>query len=326
MLHKRGINVPRRIIRGAGPQIISMCLIMRCTPNSALVDRVDFATPLSLSSRSLPASRLLPPRSGLERSDFVPWPEPEEPSRPLSGRYWWVSGRGSSLLGRRAAGRSPTFRGRAGIGCLRNAGRDGVALRGYALQEFEQVTVGGKDERRVFGDHGLVGLHGPRELVECRSLRALVIGLGVDFGGLRVRHAADLLNLTVGFRLDLVEVAYTIAANSGGLAIAFRQEPLRDLPPFTDHAIVNLRAHAFIVVDPLEPDIEQFNAKHANLFGSLGEDLLLDQLASLLDRHQRPDVQRTSRVVREDIAQRHTILGGADDLDQFMLGDGVTGL
>jgi len=25
----------------------------------------------------LPASRLLPPRSGLERSDFVPWPEGE---------------------------------------------------------------------------------------------------------------------------------------------------------------------------------------------------------------------------------------------------------
>jgi len=31
------------------------------------------ATPLSLSSSSLPASRLLLPRSGLERSDFVLW-------------------------------------------------------------------------------------------------------------------------------------------------------------------------------------------------------------------------------------------------------------
>jgi hypothetical protein len=35
------------------------------------------ATPLSLSSPSLPASRLLPPRSGLERSDFVRWPDRE---------------------------------------------------------------------------------------------------------------------------------------------------------------------------------------------------------------------------------------------------------
>ena len=42
--------------------------------NSTLVDRVDLATPLSLSSERLPASRLLLPRSGLERSDFVHWP------------------------------------------------------------------------------------------------------------------------------------------------------------------------------------------------------------------------------------------------------------
>ena len=39
--------------QGARPQIISLCLIMRCTPNSALVDRVDFATSQSLSSRSV---------------------------------------------------------------------------------------------------------------------------------------------------------------------------------------------------------------------------------------------------------------------------------
>src|ERR1700745_859876 len=43
--------------------------------NSTLVDRVDLATPLSLSSQRLPAPRLLLPRSGLSRSDFVPWPD-----------------------------------------------------------------------------------------------------------------------------------------------------------------------------------------------------------------------------------------------------------
>src|SRR6201993_4417774 len=42
--------------------------------NSTLVDRVDLATPLSLSSQRLPAPRLLLPRSGLSRSDFVRWP------------------------------------------------------------------------------------------------------------------------------------------------------------------------------------------------------------------------------------------------------------
>ena len=41
--------------------------------NATLVDRVDLATALSLSSQRLPASRLLLPRSGLERSDFVQW-------------------------------------------------------------------------------------------------------------------------------------------------------------------------------------------------------------------------------------------------------------
>lgn len=42
--------------------------------NSALLDRVDLATRLSLSSLDLAlASRLLHPRSGLERSDFVRW-------------------------------------------------------------------------------------------------------------------------------------------------------------------------------------------------------------------------------------------------------------
>ena len=42
--------------------------------NSALLDRVDLATRLSLSSLDLAlVSRLLHPRSGLERSDFVRW-------------------------------------------------------------------------------------------------------------------------------------------------------------------------------------------------------------------------------------------------------------
>src|SRR5882757_3711779 len=56
--------------QGAGPQIISMCLIMRrCTPNSALVDRVDVATPLSLSSRSVTGLSALAParRAGAQR-------------------------------------------------------------------------------------------------------------------------------------------------------------------------------------------------------------------------------------------------------------------
>jgi hypothetical protein len=49
-------------------------LIMRCTPT---IRELIAAIPLSLSSQRLPASRFLLPRSELERSDFVPWHEPD---------------------------------------------------------------------------------------------------------------------------------------------------------------------------------------------------------------------------------------------------------
>ena len=66
--------------------------------------------------------------------------------------------------------------------------------------------------------------------------------------------------------------------------------------------------------------------KHANLLGRCGEDLLLDQLAPLLNRHQGSHVELPFRVGQEGVAKRHAILGGADDLDQLMLGDGISGL
>jgi hypothetical protein len=58
-----------RPVRGGRPQTIPLFLI---TPT---IRELIVATPLSLSSPSLPASRLLPPHSGLERSDFVQWPD-----------------------------------------------------------------------------------------------------------------------------------------------------------------------------------------------------------------------------------------------------------
>src|SRR6516165_7143488 len=56
--------------------------------NSTLVDRVDLATPLSLSSQRLSAPRLLLPRSGLSRSDLVRWPEAAVRECLLSRRCW----------------------------------------------------------------------------------------------------------------------------------------------------------------------------------------------------------------------------------------------
>src|SRR6266568_2766000 len=98
----------------------------------------------------------------------------------------------------------------------RTRGRNDVAIRTHTLQKFEKVAARGKDKCRVFGDDGLVGLHGPCEFIEYHRFRALVVSLRVDFGGFGVRHAADLLDLSVGFRLDLIQVTHTIAADSGG--------------------------------------------------------------------------------------------------------------
>src|ERR1041384_6380774 len=86
--------------------------------------------------------------------------------------------------------------------------RNDIALRTYALQEFEQVAVRGQDEGGVVGDEGLVGLHGPREFIERDRCRTLVVSLRVDFGGLRVRHAADLLARSGEHTSELQPLAY----------------------------------------------------------------------------------------------------------------------
>ena len=60
--------------------------------NTTVVDVLTLPPQLSLSSQLLPISRLLPPRSGLERSDFVLWPKAAVPERLLSRRCWGLSG------------------------------------------------------------------------------------------------------------------------------------------------------------------------------------------------------------------------------------------
>src|SRR5262245_38596174 len=55
--------------------------------------RTGLSTPLSLSSQPATASRLLPPRSGLERSDFVQWHKSEVPERIDDVCSWGQSGR-----------------------------------------------------------------------------------------------------------------------------------------------------------------------------------------------------------------------------------------
>ena len=60
------------VVKGGWPQMILLFLIMRCTPTiRELIEATHYRRPL----HRLPVSRLLLPRSGLERSDFVRWHE-----------------------------------------------------------------------------------------------------------------------------------------------------------------------------------------------------------------------------------------------------------
>jgi len=56
--------------------------------NSTLVDRVDLPPRYHCPLNRLPASRLLLPRSGLERSDFVPWPDADLCNPALMSAVW----------------------------------------------------------------------------------------------------------------------------------------------------------------------------------------------------------------------------------------------
>ena len=85
-------------IGGDGPQAFLLLLSMRCTPTVRLLIVLTFATKLSLSSLDrLPASRLLLPRSGLERSDFVPWHFSDVTAGLRSVCCWGKSGSGDCV-------------------------------------------------------------------------------------------------------------------------------------------------------------------------------------------------------------------------------------
>src|SRR5258706_322097 len=115
----------------------------------------------------------------------------------------------------RSSSRSPVYYMRAFSSVVGGTwGWNDVGIRSHTLQKLEEVAARGKDKGRVFSDDGLVGLHGPCEFIERHRFGALVVSLRVDFGGFRVRRAADFLDLPVGFRLDLVQFTPTIATDS----------------------------------------------------------------------------------------------------------------
>src|SRR3954454_15800443 len=186
-----------------------------------------------------------------------------------------------------------------------------VRSRSHALQELEQLTVGRKDPGGVRRDGGFVRIHRPGELVELHRFGALVVRPGVDLGGFGVRLATDPLDAPVRFGLDLVQIPFPVPDDAGSLTVAFRPEPLGDLPAFADHAIVDLRPHALVIVDSLEANIHEFDAEHLNFLRRRSEEFFLDLLAPFLDGHERTD--DVVGVRERGVAQRQPVLGGAND-------------
>ena len=85
------VDVVRRM-RGGWPQMILLFFIMRCTP---IIRELIVATRYRCPLHRLPASRLLLPGSGLERSDFVRW---HETNMPRGGRWMSVLGDKADLI------------------------------------------------------------------------------------------------------------------------------------------------------------------------------------------------------------------------------------
>src|SRR5207253_1234562 len=81
-----------------------------------------------------------------------------------------------------------------------------------------------------FRQHLAIGLHALKEAVELGGLRILRVSPRVNLRRPRIRLPADLLDLAVSRRLDLIQVALLLSGNAGGFAFTFRTEPLRDLP------------------------------------------------------------------------------------------------
>src|SRR5260221_5949738 len=221
-------------------------------------------------------------------------------------------------------------------GCNRMLWRRGRRWRGRAsrwrtrfdpLQQAKEIAVRREHERRVAGQDFLVSLHALEKRVELRGLRARRVCFRINLRRLRVRLAADALRFAVRGGLDFVQVAFLLPRDPRRFAVAFRAKELRDLLPLADHPLVNAREHFAVVIDALEPQVEQLDAKLRQLRRRGALDLRLHFLAPKLDRPQRPDYADAGLALGQTfIVLRLAALVRAHDLDQLVLGDRVANL
>ena len=97
------------------------------------------------------------------------------------------------------------------------------------LKQGEDVAVRGKDQRGFLGKNLVVGLQRFEEAIELGSLRYLSVGASVNLRGLGVRFASDLLHLSVGVRLDFVEISVALTGDPRRFTVSFGTKALRDL-------------------------------------------------------------------------------------------------
>ena len=113
-------------------------------------------------------------------------------------------------------------------GSRRLSGEEQLRIRLLdALEELEDVAVGGQDQRRILIEHLLVGFHRFDELVELDRFGALVERLGVDLGGLSVGVATNLLDRFIGLGLDLQQIAFSSSDDLGRFTGSFASGSVR---------------------------------------------------------------------------------------------------
>ena len=145
----------------------------------------------------------------------------------------------------------------------------------------------------------------------------MVEGFGVNIHCLGVGFALDLLLLQVGFGGDPLELTLLRPLDFGGLAEALRTKLHGDAGALGNHAFEDFQPDFLRVIDPLEPKVEQLDAKLLlEVWPGIVEHLLRQRRATPLERLQLGFVIEHLGLIDNGLA-----LPRADDLDEIVRGD-----
>src|SRR6266545_7786911 len=203
-------------------------------------------------------------------------------------------------------------------------GSGGRVGRRRVFQVTEQVAVCGENQSAVVAEGFTVGVHRAEESVELRRRRAAAIGARKNLRGPRVGLAADFLDFAIGLGFDSAQVAFLGADYFCRLALALGAEARRDLLALADHPFVNLRADLRVVVDAHKPHGDQFDPEIPELRRGQFHYFTLNGGAAQRNREQHVALAGVRIELR--VGDGFPVLGGADNLDQVVLGHSVADL